>query len=201
MACELQAVEPLTQHVVDHPAYGIRTIDSRGAVGDDLDALHSRQGNLRGVLELSCPARRRHTTAIQQQQGRILADATKIERRAPGRIAECRKICVIGSPCVSAYSCRSGRVGEPEVAHLRQCAHRISDIGRAGRENFALVECQRFTPDRLDAGDVGTRGGDDHLLQHLRLRRLGARVIRLVYSGGVLPDSGSAHAEQQRSSQ
>src|SRR5690606_4063637 len=73
---DFHAFEVTTGDDVDHAAHGVRTVDGRGAVGQDLDALNG--GHRDGVEVLRGAVHRvgRGAAAVDQDQGAAFAQAT-----------------------------------------------------------------------------------------------------------------------------
>src|SRR5690606_34880468 len=79
---DLDAAEVLAGDDVDHAADRVGAVDGRGAVGQDLDALHRSQRDRVQVLALAHHRGGRGATAVDQDQG---AGAAGSEARREGK--------------------------------------------------------------------------------------------------------------------
>jgi hypothetical protein len=79
---------PIAHDDIDHPADRVRAIDRRGAVGEDVHPLDGRQRQARDVGEIGHQAGPGDTTTVDQDEGRVGAQAPQVDaRRAAGVVA------------------------------------------------------------------------------------------------------------------
>nr|GEU28417.1 hypothetical protein [Tanacetum cinerariifolium] len=143
------ALQIFLQNEVDDASDGVRAVQGRSAVGQDLDAFNRAHRN--GVqVDRGARALRRDAAAVQQHQRVFLADAMDRRRHAATGV---RTGC--------------GR-GNGETLHRWQCLHQLGYRGGASFGDLfggqALDRQRAFHVDALDRG-----AGDFHFLDGLLL--------------------------------
>jgi len=163
----LGAFEIPPQHDVDDPADGVRAVEGRGAVEQDLHPRNRDRRDRRDVGEVALGAGAGHAPPVDQGQGGVAAEAAQVQART---------VVDVGGGPVRVAGDRALVAGPGEV--LRQDGERAGHGRVAGACEVRLVDDQERRGQRRGAADV--RAGDLDRLERRRLVAGGVGRARIA---------------------
>ncbi len=156
----LDPVERAARNDVHHTGDGVRAVDGRSAIRDDLDALDAER---RDDGRIGGPAVVHHAVPVEHHQRRVRPDAAQVHRVAVDDVAVAARLA-------------AGVLADAEVEVLRELLDGAVERDLPGRGDFRRTDGGDRGADRRGAANAAAR--DDHLFHVIRVGGLRAEAHR-----------------------